>query len=72
MGFWASGERRAEVWGRPAALAVAKDGARTAERRAAIAAIKASGKSPMAFFADLLGNEQAPLELRSKRPLRAS
>ena len=22
-GFWASGERRAEVWGRPAALAVA-------------------------------------------------
>jgi len=27
VGFWASGERRAEVWGRPAALAVAKDGA---------------------------------------------
>ena len=26
-GFWASGEERAEVWGRPAALAVAKDGA---------------------------------------------
>ncbi|HYM73488.1 MAG TPA: PQQ-dependent sugar dehydrogenase [Stellaceae bacterium] len=26
-GFWESGERRAEVWGRPAALAVAKDGA---------------------------------------------
>ena len=26
-GFWASGDRRAEVWGRPAALAVAKDGA---------------------------------------------
>ena len=26
-GFWASGKRRAEVWGRPAALAVAKDGA---------------------------------------------
>jgi glucose/arabinose dehydrogenase len=25
-GFWASGERRAEVWGRPTALAVAKDG----------------------------------------------
>jgi glucose/arabinose dehydrogenase len=25
-GFWASGEDRAEVWGRPAALAVAKDG----------------------------------------------
>jgi glucose/arabinose dehydrogenase len=25
-GFWASGERRAEVWGRPAALAIAKDG----------------------------------------------
>jgi glucose/arabinose dehydrogenase len=25
-GFWVSGERRAEVWGRPAALAVAKDG----------------------------------------------
>jgi glucose/arabinose dehydrogenase len=25
-GFWISGEQRAEVWGRPAALAVAKDG----------------------------------------------
>jgi glucose/arabinose dehydrogenase len=25
-GFWASGEERAEVWGRPASLAVAKDG----------------------------------------------
>jgi hypothetical protein len=37
---------------------------RTAERQAALTAIKASGKSPMAFFADLLGNEQAPLELR--------
>src|SRR5215813_5630431 len=37
---------------------------RTAERQVAIAAITASGKSPMSFFADLLGNEQAPLELR--------
>jgi glucose/arabinose dehydrogenase len=27
VGFWVSGEHRAEVWGRPAALAVAKDGA---------------------------------------------
>ena len=26
-GFWVSGQNRAEVWGRPAALAVAKDGA---------------------------------------------
>ena len=26
-GFWVSGERRAEVWGRPAALAIAADGA---------------------------------------------
>jgi glucose/arabinose dehydrogenase len=26
-GFWISGEQRAEVWGRPAAIAVAKDGA---------------------------------------------
>jgi glucose/arabinose dehydrogenase len=26
-GFWVSGEQRAEVWGQPAALAVAKDGA---------------------------------------------
>ncbi|MGE0259445.1 MAG: sorbosone dehydrogenase family protein [Alphaproteobacteria bacterium] len=25
-GFWTSGERRADVWGRPAALAVARDG----------------------------------------------
>ena len=30
----------------------------------AIAAIKASGKSAMAFFADLLANEEAPLDLR--------
>jgi hypothetical protein len=37
---------------------------RTIERQAAIQAIQASGKSPMAFFADILGNEQAPLELR--------
>jgi hypothetical protein len=37
---------------------------KTIERQAAIAAIKVSGKSPMAFFADILGNEQAPLELR--------
>ncbi len=27
VGFWASGRSPAEVWGRPAALAVAKDGA---------------------------------------------
>ena len=26
-GFWISGDQRDEVWGRPAALAVAKDGA---------------------------------------------
>jgi hypothetical protein len=26
-GFWAAGEQRAEVWGRPAALAITKDGA---------------------------------------------
>jgi glucose/arabinose dehydrogenase len=26
-GFWVAGEHRAEVWGRPAALAIAKDGA---------------------------------------------
>jgi len=26
-GFWTSGLHRAEVWGRPAALAIAKDGA---------------------------------------------
>jgi glucose/arabinose dehydrogenase len=25
-GFWVSGQERAEVWGRPAAIAVAKDG----------------------------------------------
>jgi hypothetical protein len=30
-GFWASGEQRAEVWGRPAALVVAKG--RLAARR---------------------------------------
>jgi glucose/arabinose dehydrogenase len=27
VGFWASGTSRAEVWGRPTALAVTKDGA---------------------------------------------
>jgi glucose/arabinose dehydrogenase len=27
VGFWVSGTERAEVWGRPAALALAKDGA---------------------------------------------
>jgi hypothetical protein len=37
---------------------------RTAARQAAIAAITASGKDPITFFADLLKNEQAPLELR--------
>jgi hypothetical protein len=37
---------------------------RTAARQAAIAAITASGKDPISFFADLLKNEQAPLELR--------
>ena len=26
IGFWASGDQRAEVWGRPAALAIAQDG----------------------------------------------
>jgi glucose/arabinose dehydrogenase len=26
-GFWVSGRQRAQVWGRPAAIAVAKDGA---------------------------------------------
>jgi hypothetical protein len=39
---------------------------RTIERQAAIATIKASGKSPMAFFADLLANEEAPLDLRQR------
>src|SRR5439155_24435475 len=28
-GFWVSGKRRAEVWGRPAAIALAKAGALT-------------------------------------------
>src|SRR6476660_8793988 len=37
---------------------------RTAERQAMLAAIKASGNDPISFFADLLRNEQAPLELR--------
>jgi hypothetical protein len=37
---------------------------RTAERQAAMAAIKASGRSPVDFFNDLLKNEEAPLELR--------
>ena len=32
-GFWVSGERRAEVWGRPAALAVTRDGASARGRR---------------------------------------
>src|SRR5215813_9832431 len=37
---------------------------RTVERQEARAAIRASGKTPMAFFADILGNEQALLDLR--------
>jgi hypothetical protein len=37
---------------------------RTVERQRALDAIKASGKDPMSFFADLLRNETAPLELR--------
>jgi hypothetical protein len=37
---------------------------RTAERQRAIEAIKASGKDPISFFADLLRNEEAPLDLR--------
>src|SRR5262245_30348734 len=37
---------------------------RTVERQRAIEAIKASGKDPVSFFADLLRNESAPLELR--------
>jgi glucose/arabinose dehydrogenase len=57
-GFWASGENRAEVWGRPAALAVAKDGAllvaddtggtiwRIAYTGSATATAKPSGASP--------------------------
>ena len=37
---------------------------RTQERRAIIAAIRACGKDPLTFFADLLKNEKAPLDLR--------
>jgi hypothetical protein len=37
---------------------------RTVERQRAIETIKASGKDPVSFFADLLRNESAPLELR--------
>jgi hypothetical protein len=37
---------------------------RTVERRSAIEAIKASGRSPIDFFNDLLRNEMAPLDLR--------
>jgi len=37
---------------------------RTQERRKAIAEIKASGANPLAFFADVLKNEDAPLDLR--------
>ena len=37
---------------------------KTVERQRAIEAIKASGKDPISFFADLLRNEDAPLDLR--------
>ena len=37
---------------------------RTLERAKAIEAIKASGNDPISFFADLLRNESAPLDLR--------
>ena len=37
---------------------------KTVERAKAISAIQASGKDPISFFADLLRNEEAPLDLR--------
>lgn len=37
---------------------------RTIERRTALQAIRASGKDPISFFADLLANEDLPIELR--------
>jgi hypothetical protein len=37
---------------------------RTLERAKVLAAIKASGADPVSFFADLLQNESAPLDLR--------
>jgi hypothetical protein len=37
---------------------------KTLERAKVIAAIKASGTDPVSFFADLLRNESAPLDLR--------
>ena len=37
---------------------------RTVERAKTIEAIKASGKDPVTFFAEILRNEAAPLDLR--------
>lgn len=37
---------------------------KTVERQRAIEVIRASGKDPISFFADLLRNEGAPLDLR--------
>jgi hypothetical protein len=63
----------AQEWGElPAILHRKKTGGRkkgsknkkTLERAKVIAAIKASGTDPVSFFADLLRNESAPLDLR--------
>ena len=37
---------------------------RTLERRALMAAVRASGESPLAFFTQLLRNEENPFDLR--------
>ena len=61
-GFWISGEQRAEVWGRPAALAVAKDGSLLVadDTGGTIWRISYSGKSGRADARpDLVGAQKA-------------
>ena len=62
-GFWVSGRERAEVWGRPAALAVTKDGAllvpTTPAARSGASRIKGSRLSRPSF-PPLLWQETAP------------
>jgi glucose/arabinose dehydrogenase len=58
-GFWVSGEERAEVWGRPAALAVAKDGSLLVADDAGGTIWRISYKGPPAEHAAAPANPEA-------------
>jgi hypothetical protein len=58
--FWVSGEQRAEVWGRPAALAVAKDGSRLVADDTGGTIWRISYKGPPAEHASTPGERTGP------------